>query len=206
MGLWFVNLMSRSTRRLAGSGSGFKASQKTGPRLKVSADRLGEAGNRTCDPWFTRHRVIPFTTGLYGSSCICYQQMTLVGKGLINCYILKTIYFPLNVLFPFLGFPCVNTILSRKIKYLPNVLLSTYEWHCKPLSFITLFESLVIVQNNWWLKFDILHLWQSTRSSNGRVVVGVLKSQIKCLKNQCFQCSKVKFEFYRNIDFICSFW
>ena len=29
-----------------GSGSGFKASQKTGQRLKVSSDRLGEAGNK----------------------------------------------------------------------------------------------------------------------------------------------------------------
>ena len=45
-----------------GSGSGFKASQKTGQRLKVSSDRLGEAGNRTCDPWFTRHRFIPYAT------------------------------------------------------------------------------------------------------------------------------------------------
>ena len=43
------------------SGSGLKASQKTGLRLKVSSDRLGEAGNRTCDPWFTRHRFIPYT-------------------------------------------------------------------------------------------------------------------------------------------------
>ena len=43
-----------------GSGSGYKASQKTGQRLKVSSDRLGEAGNRTCDPWFTRHRFIPY--------------------------------------------------------------------------------------------------------------------------------------------------
>ena len=32
-----------------GSGSGFKASQKTGQRLKVLSDRLGEAGNRTCN-------------------------------------------------------------------------------------------------------------------------------------------------------------
>ena len=44
-----------------GSGSGFKASQKTGLRLKVSSERLGEAGNRTCDPWFTRQRFIPYT-------------------------------------------------------------------------------------------------------------------------------------------------
>ena len=44
------------------SGSGFKASQKTGQRLKVSSDGLGEAGNRTCDPWFTGHRFIPYTT------------------------------------------------------------------------------------------------------------------------------------------------
>ena len=48
-----------------GSGSGFKASQKTGQRLKVSSDRLGEAGNRTCDPWFTRHRFIPYTTAAF---------------------------------------------------------------------------------------------------------------------------------------------
>ena len=45
-----------------GSGSGLKASQKTGQRLKVSSDRLREAGDRTCDPWFTRHRFIPYTT------------------------------------------------------------------------------------------------------------------------------------------------
>ena len=31
-----------------GRGSDFKASQKTGPKLKVSSNRLGEAGNRTC--------------------------------------------------------------------------------------------------------------------------------------------------------------
>ena len=36
--LWFCGSMSSST----GSGSGFKASQKTGQRLKVSSDRLGE--------------------------------------------------------------------------------------------------------------------------------------------------------------------
>ena len=45
------------------SGSGFKASQKTGPQLLVSFDRLREAGNRTCDPWFnTRHRLIPYSS------------------------------------------------------------------------------------------------------------------------------------------------
>ena len=40
-----------------GSGSGFNVSQKSGQRLKVSSDRLGEAGNQTCNPWF-----IPYTT------------------------------------------------------------------------------------------------------------------------------------------------
>ena len=33
-----------------GSSSDFKASQKMEPLLKVSSDRLGEAGNLTCDP------------------------------------------------------------------------------------------------------------------------------------------------------------
>ena len=51
----FVVLYSGTPEGSTGSGSGFKASQKTGQRLKVSSYRLGEAGNRTCDPWFTRH-------------------------------------------------------------------------------------------------------------------------------------------------------
>ena len=34
MGLWFCGSMSRSTRRLNHSSSGFKASQMTGNRLK----------------------------------------------------------------------------------------------------------------------------------------------------------------------------
>ena len=45
-----------------GSGPGFKASQKMGLWLKVSSNRLGEAGNQTCNPWFTRHRFKPYTT------------------------------------------------------------------------------------------------------------------------------------------------
>ena len=44
------------------SCSDFKASPKTGQQLKVSSDRLKEAWNQTCDPWFTRHRFIPYTT------------------------------------------------------------------------------------------------------------------------------------------------
>ena len=58
----FVVLCPGTLEGSIGSGSGFKASQKTGLRLKVSSDRLGEAGNRTCDPWFTRHRFTPYTT------------------------------------------------------------------------------------------------------------------------------------------------
>ena len=58
----FVVLCQGTPEDSIGSGSGFKASQKTGQRLKVSSDRLGEAGNRTCDPWFTRHRFTPYTT------------------------------------------------------------------------------------------------------------------------------------------------
>ena len=50
----FVVLCPGTPEGSTGSGSGFKASQKTGQRLKVSSDRLGAAGNRTCDPWFTR--------------------------------------------------------------------------------------------------------------------------------------------------------
>ena len=42
-GLWF--LCPGTPKGSTGSGFGFKASQKMGPRLKVSSDRLGEAGN-----------------------------------------------------------------------------------------------------------------------------------------------------------------
>ena len=31
----------------------------------VSSDRLGEAGNQTFHPWFTRHRFIPYTRSVY---------------------------------------------------------------------------------------------------------------------------------------------
>ena len=58
----FVVLCPGTPEGSTDSGSGFKASQKKGQQLKVSSDRLGEAGNRTCDPWFTRHRFIPYTT------------------------------------------------------------------------------------------------------------------------------------------------
>ena len=60
MVLWF--LCPGTPEGSIGSGSGFKASQKMGPWLKVLSDKLREAGNRTCDPWFTRHRFIPYTT------------------------------------------------------------------------------------------------------------------------------------------------
>ena len=58
----FMVLCPGTPKGSTGSCSGFKASQKTGLQLKVSSDRLGEAGNRTYDHWFTRHRFIPYTT------------------------------------------------------------------------------------------------------------------------------------------------
>ena len=63
----FVVLCPGTPKGSTGSGSGFKASQKTGQRLKVSSHRLGEAGNRTCDPWFTRHRFIPYNSVVSGA-------------------------------------------------------------------------------------------------------------------------------------------
>ena len=58
----FVVLCLGTPEGSTGSGSGFKAPQKTWQRLNVSSNRLGETGNRTCNPWFTRHRFIPYTT------------------------------------------------------------------------------------------------------------------------------------------------
>ena len=72
--LWF--LCPGTPEGSTGSGSGFKASQKTGQRLKVSSDRLGEAGNQTRDPWFTWHRFIPYT---FFVAFLGINQFRLVG-------------------------------------------------------------------------------------------------------------------------------
>ena len=80
--LWFY--VQELPKAQLASGSGFKASQKTGQRLKVSSDRLEEAGNRTCDPWFTRHRFIPYTTA---ASLQLVQCITLYGSAdIIHIY------------------------------------------------------------------------------------------------------------------------
>ena len=56
-----------------------------GPQLKVSSDRLGEASNRTCDPWFTRHliylewTVILVTVSIIAVIIIYNQIITNVG-------------------------------------------------------------------------------------------------------------------------------
>ena len=67
----FVVLGPGTPEGSTGNGSGFKAFQKTGQRLKVSPDRLGEAGNRTCDPWFTR-QVYPLHHGGFSIFQYCF--------------------------------------------------------------------------------------------------------------------------------------
>ena len=54
----FVVLCPGTPEGLPLSDSGFEVSQKMGQHFKVSSDSMGEAGNRNCDPWFTRHRFI----------------------------------------------------------------------------------------------------------------------------------------------------
>ena len=72
----FVVLCPGTPEGSTGSGSGFKASRKTGQRLKVSSNRLGEARNRTCDPCFTRHRFIPYTTAACARTYVlCMEQL-----------------------------------------------------------------------------------------------------------------------------------
>ena len=64
--LWFyVQELQKAQPALTRSGSGFESSQKMGQELKVSSDRLGEARNRTCDHWFSRHRFIPYTRAAF---------------------------------------------------------------------------------------------------------------------------------------------
>ena len=56
----FVVLCPGTPEGSTGSGSDFKASQKTGQRSHP-AD-WEKPGIEACDPWFTRHRFIPYTT------------------------------------------------------------------------------------------------------------------------------------------------
>ena len=71
----FVVLCPGTPEGSTRSGSGFKASQKTGQWLKVSSDRLGEAGNKTCNPWLTRHRFIPYTMATSRLTIIAYEDL-----------------------------------------------------------------------------------------------------------------------------------
>ena len=56
VGLWFCVFYVQEHRRAQHAVVlVLKRLRRRGHGL-VSFDRLGEAGNRTCDPWFTRHR------------------------------------------------------------------------------------------------------------------------------------------------------
>ena len=65
----FVVLSPGTPEGSTGSGSGFKASQKTGLRLKISSDRLGEAGNQ----------IEPATPGLQDKSLLysCTREILI---------------------------------------------------------------------------------------------------------------------------------
>ena len=90
----FVVLCPGTPEGSTGSGSGFKASQKTGQRLKVSSDRLGEAGIRTCDPWFIRHSAYPLHHGDHLIFIVEKNHRFLTEEAVRNLYI-STIIFPL---------------------------------------------------------------------------------------------------------------
>ena len=54
VGLWFCGIyVQEHPKAQPAVVLVLKRLRRQGPRLKVSSDRLGEAGNRTCDPWFT---------------------------------------------------------------------------------------------------------------------------------------------------------
>ena len=102
----FVVLCPGTPEGSTGSGSGFKASQKTGQRLKVSFDRLGKAGNRTFDPWFTRHRFIPFTTA---AKVILEYRVAVITAGKIKELIYFGNYLKYLIIKLFVAFPWVVT-------------------------------------------------------------------------------------------------
>ena len=89
-GFMVLCFLSGSTQRLTGIGSGFKASQETGPWLKVSSDSLGEPGIELVTPVYkaiatrkTRlhHSGIkgaPVSEILLQYTCIFKKQTTLL--------------------------------------------------------------------------------------------------------------------------------
>ena len=97
----FVVLCPGTPEGSTGSGSGFNASQKTGQRLKVSSDRLVEAENRTCDPWFTIWETLN-TLRLYmqiHSSFSFYSLQVLFDNGISfqKQRAIRTLHTPLPV-------------------------------------------------------------------------------------------------------------
>ena len=90
--MFFVVLCPGTPEGSTGSGSGNKASPKTGQRLKVSSDRLGEVGNRTCDPWFTctRHRFIPYITA---AKFDLYSHQIAAHAYFLTFFFLSEIYY-----------------------------------------------------------------------------------------------------------------
>ena len=65
----FVVLCPGTPEGSTGSGSGFKASQKTGQRLKVSSDRLGEAGNTLIMFLWPCSLAVPVLAGWFYAFC-----------------------------------------------------------------------------------------------------------------------------------------
>ena len=45
------------------------------PKGSTESSFYGEAGNRTCNPWFTRHRFIPYTTTAFKKNTFCGFSM-----------------------------------------------------------------------------------------------------------------------------------
>ena len=91
----FVVLCPGTPKGSTSSGSGFKASQKTGQRLKVSSDRLGEAKNRTSQISRT-DKVELIATEFFQQSCDCLGYLEQHTKSCKSYLVGKYLYFRLK--------------------------------------------------------------------------------------------------------------
>ena len=138
-----------------------KRLRRRGNSLKYSSDRLGEAGNRTCDPWFTRHRFIHFLffsgPGLYA----LYFQTNMYPICIKNYYV-DTVYW--STIFCYGGekvlFLCILRISSSAL-YLPKMYIHCEIWymHYKLTDFnfstvtsLYIFQKMIDCKLNllWW--------------------------------------------------------
>ena len=119
----FVVLCPGTPEGSTGSSSGFKASQRTGQRLKVSSDRLGEAGSTNLVPTSNRRN--------NGDHSLIIKHHYIITKSSVPvfwnmCLVLKEVYVS--------GAHDIGPALRRRFVWFDSYVPSTIFQLCRDVS------------------------------------------------------------------------